>query len=267
VNHQFDKDTSVSNVHQPGICLSMLGKCQAQTLNKGMQSERDLSHHYFVAVVDEACPSHMHFPQNSTWQTLSILLPLEHLHKSSILSDLHTNVPHQVPQIRLAEIGSLPLDILQCCEAVWQCTMKGFERELFIRAKAQEALALFLHQHRQMHEVNATPRVNQLNEILHHVQTNLGQEWSLSSVARLAGSNRTYVKQDIKALIGLSFRDWLKQARIDAARVQLSGEEPIAEIAHNVGFKSQAHFATLFKSELGVTPSEYRQSLSMKNSA
>jgi AraC-like DNA-binding protein len=83
----------------------------------------------------------------------------------------------------------------------------------------------------------------------------------------LAGSNRTYVKQDIKALIGLSFRDWLKRARIDAARVQLSGEEPIAEIAHNVGFKSQAHFATLFKSELGVTPSEYRQSLSMKNSA
>lgn len=264
VNHRFLEDTLVENITKPGLYISMFGKCQGQTLNNGMDQHRDYSHQYMVVLVDQTCSGHMRFSNNSVWQTLSIMLPLNKLQENSLLPQLQSNFPHAVPQIRLAELGPVPRDILRCCEAIWGCTFEGFERELFIKAKAQEALALFLHKRRQQHTLPTTSRMSRLNHVLNHIQANLAQDWPLSDVANLAGSNRTYVKQDIKALVGVNFRDWLKQVRLEEACKQLTENIPITEIAHNIGFKSQAHFATLFKNELKVTPSEYRQSLLMK---
>ncbi|MBJ7538094.1 helix-turn-helix transcriptional regulator [Marinomonas transparens] len=267
VNHRFIEDTLVENISEPGLYISMFGKCQGQTLNDGMDRQRDYSHQYMVTLVDQPCSGHMHFPNNSIWQTLSIMLPLHGRDEQPLVPELRANFPHAVPQIRLAELGPVPRDILRCCEAVWECTFKGFERELFIKAKAQEVLALFLHKRRQQRQAPETLRMTQLGNVLNHIKTHLAQDWPLSAVASLAGSNRTYVKQDIKDLKGVSFREWLKQARLEAAYEQLAGGESITQIAHNVGFRSQAHFATLFKSEVGVTPSEYRQSLLIKHSA
>ncbi|MEL0622845.1 AraC family transcriptional regulator [Marinomonas arenicola] len=261
VNHYFNQETLIKNIHPPGLYISMLGMCQCQTLNNGMDQQKDYSHQYVVALVEHASSSQMLFPNNSIWQTFSIMLPLEILTKNSILPTLRENFPHDVPHIRFAEQGPVPSDILRCCEAVWECTFKGFERELFIKAKAQEVLALFLHKRRQQETKPVSARVSQLGNALSYIQTHLAEDWPLSAVASLAGSNRTYVKQDIKDLIGISFRDWLKQTRLEAARQQLAGNSSITDISHNVGFKSQAHFATFFKNEIGVTPREYRQSL------
>lgn len=261
VNHRFIEDTLVENTNKPGLYISMFGKCQGQTLNDGMDRRRDYSHQYMVTLVDKPCSGHMLFPSNSIWQTLSIMLPLTKLHEKTLLPSLRSNFHHDVPQIKLAELGPVPRDILRCCEAVWDCTFEGFERELFIKAKAQEVLALFLHKRRQPKAILENSRMALLNNVLSHIQTNLSQNWPLSTVASLAGSNRTYVKKDIKELLGVSFSDWLRQVRLEAARELLAGKESITQISHNVGFKSQAHFATLFKSETGVTPSEYRQSL------
>ena len=267
VNHRFTEDTVIEHIYPPGLYISMLGQCQCETLNEGTDKQRNYNHQYVVALVDQSSTSRIHFAHNSVWQTFAIMLPLNKLNESSILPKQPGNALDAIPNIRFAELGPIPADILRCCEAVWDCAFEGFERELFIKAKAQEVLALFLHKRHEQHQVPATSRITQLSNVLSHIQTNLAQDWSLSSVAHMAGSNRTYVKQDIKELIGISFRDWLKNIRLEAAREQLAGRESITQIAHNVGFKSQAHFATLFKSEVGVTPSEYRQSLSMQRSA
>lgn len=262
INHRFTESTTVEHVYPPGLYISMLGQCQCKILNEGTE-QRDYNHQYVIALVDKPSTSRIHFSHNNVWQTFAIMLPLNKLHESSFLPKQPNNDFHAIPNIRFAEQGPVPADILRCCEVVWNCTFEGFERELFIKAKAQEVLALFLHKRHQQ-QTPVTSRITQLANVLSHIQTNLTQDWSLSSVAHLAGSNQTYIKQDIKALIGTSFRDWLKQVRIEAARGQLAGPEAITQIAHNVGFKSQAYFATLFKSEVGVTPSEYRQSLTIQ---
>jgi AraC-like DNA-binding protein len=267
VNHRFTEDTVVEHIYLPGLYISMLGQCQCETLNEGTDKQRKYNHQYVVALADKSRTSRIHFANNSIWQTFAIMLPLNKLNEGSILLKPPTRDSLAIPNIRFAELGPIPADILRCCEAVWDCAFEGFERELFIKAKAQEVLALFLHKRREQHRVPTNSRITQLSNVLSHIQTNLAQNWSLTSVAHMAGSNRTYVKQDIKTLIGTNFRDWLRSIRLEAAREQLAGNEPITQIAHNVGFKSQAHFATLFKSEVGVTPSEYRQSLSIQRSA
>lgn len=263
VNHRFIEDTVVENIFLPGLYISMLGKCQCKTTNDHEIKQLSYDHQYVIALVDKPSESQLHFPHNSVWQSFTIMLPLGQLNAKAVLPKLRGNFRRTESRIKSAELGPVPSDILRCCEAAWNCTFEGFERELFIKAKAQEVLALFLHKRREQHQVTTTSRITQLSNVLSHIQTNLAQDWPLSTVANLAGSNRTYVKQDIKELVGISFRDWLKEARLEAAREQLAGNEPITQIAHNIGFKSQAHFATLFKAEVGATPSEYRQSLLM----
>lgn len=267
VNHRFLEDTVVENIYPPGLYISMLGQCQCEAMHDNMGKKRNYNHQYVIALVEKSSTSQIHFSHSSVWQTFAIMLPLSTLNENAVFPKLRKNEPHTSPHIRCVELGPVPSDILRCCEAVWGCAFEGFERELFIKAKAQEVLALFLHKRRVQHLVPATSRMTQLGNVLSHIQTHLTQDWPLSAVANLAGSNRTYIKQDIKELIGISFRDWLKEVRLEAAREQLAGSESITQIANNVGFKSQAHFATLFKSELGVTPSEYRQSLSMSSNA
>ena len=260
-NHQFSEDTLIRHVHEPGLYISMFGVCQGKTLNSGMDQNRDYSHQYMVTVVDQSCSGEMLFQQHSVWQTLSIMLPLESMQEGWQLPEFQANFSHQVPQIRLAELGPIPRDILHCCEAVWSCPLQGAERRLFIQAKAQEALALFIH-HRRQAKTQRTPRSRQLDNALNYIQHHLAEDWSLEALAKLAGSNRTYIKQDIKALLGISFQQWLRGKRLEVACEQLAFKRlSIAEIAINVGFKSQAHFATLFKTEYNVTPSEFRQSL------
>lgn len=267
INHRFAEDTVIENLYPPGLYISMLGWCQCDTMRDGLEQLRNFDHQYVIAVVDKTSSSQIRFAENSFWQTFAIMLPLNKLNECSIPPASGPHATDAIPHIRLTELGPIPVDILRCCEAVWDCRFKGFERELFIKAKAQEVLALFLHKRREQRRLPANARRVQLENALSHIQTHLAEDWSLSAVAQMAGSNRTYVKQDIKELIGLSFRDWLKAARLDAARERLSGNKSITQIAHDVGFKSHAHFATLFKSEMGVTPSEYRRSLLMQHNA
>lgn len=261
LNHRFSEDTIIENMHSPGLHISMLGTCQGVTKNSGMDPLRDYSYQYMVTLVDQPCFSQMQFHRDTTWQTLSIILPLDALRGNIMIPEFWANFSHAVPQIQLAELGPVSGNILRCCEAVWNCPLQGLERGLFIQAKAQEVLALFLHQRHQQKMIPDTARLSELSKVMSYIQANLAQEWRLSKVARLAASNQTYVKQDIKTLVGLNFSDWLRQTRLEVACEQLAGCASITQISLNVGFKSQAHFATSFKNEIGISPSEYRQSL------
>lgn len=263
-NHEFLENTRVRHLHKPGLYISMLGVCHGETLNDGMDRERDYSHQYMVTIVDQECSGEMQFRRHSIWQTLSIMLPLDSLHEAWRLPEFQANFSHSVPQIRLAELGPIPRDILRCCEAIWECDFQGPERHLFIRAKAQEALALFIHHRRQAYTKNThNQRSEQIFKALDYIQQNLHREWNLAAVAKLAGTNKTYIKQDIKNHLGVSFQQWLRAERLGAACEQMATlpHLSISDIAANVGFNSQAHFATCFKAEHGITPTEYRQSL------
>ncbi|MDB4837194.1 AraC family transcriptional regulator [Marinomonas sp.] len=264
VNNHFAEETVVENYFSPGLYISMLGMCRCETLNGDEYERCDYSYQYIVASVEQGISSKLLFPSNSDWQTFSIMLPLNQF-RDYTLPQLKDVSWSSIREGRLAESGPIPIDILKCCEAVWQCNFEGMERELFIKAKALEVLSLFLHKRHEKTSDPLTLRTTKLSNALNHIQTHLADDWSLSAVARLAGSNPTYVKQDIKNLVGISFGEWLKQVRLESAREQLAMEESITQIAHNIGFKSQAHFATLFKGETGMSPSEYRRSLAIHN--
>lgn len=82
--------------------------------------------------------------------------------------------------------------------------------------------------------------------------------------------SRTSFYRKVKAVIGLSPVDFIRQIRIKRA-VQFinAGEESLSQIAYKVGFSDPKYFSKCFKRDMGMPPLEYKQKViqSRKNDA
>jgi AraC-like DNA-binding protein len=91
-------------------------------------------------------------------------------------------------------------------------------------------------------------------EFLH---AHLREPCSLGALARLAGLRRRRFVEAFRLRFGLPPHRYLTQLRIDAARRLLASGAPLREVASDLGFADQSHFARHFKAILGVTPARY----------
>jgi AraC-like DNA-binding protein len=78
------------------------------------------------------------------------------------------------------------------------------------------------------------------------------EDWSDA----LGMSRRTFTRL-FKNETGLSFAAWRQQACLFAALPRLAANEPITQIALDLGYESPAAFTTMFKRLQGVPPSQY----------
>jgi AraC-like DNA-binding protein len=85
---------------------------------------------------------------------------------------------------------------------------------------------------------------------------------ALTHVARAAGLAPTHFWRLFKREYGMSFADYLKQLRLDEARQLLKTSTlGIDQVQKLSGFQSRASFFRVFRSAVGMTPEEYRDSL------
>lgn len=68
------------------------------------------------------------------------------------------------------------------------------------------------------------------------------------------------VQRKIKALLGISPLEALKQFRLKKARKQLEKGDQIGVVAQTCGFSSQSYFGRCFKEEFNMTPKAFQQS-------
>ena len=60
--------------------------------------------------------------------------------------------------------------------------------------------------------------------------------------------------------MGCTFGDYVRQQRLTRARLLLrTTARTIEDIAQACGFQSATYFATVFKNELGMSPTQFRQ--------
>ncbi len=89
----------------------------------------------------------------------------------------------------------------------------------------------------------------------------LSERVTLKSLAAALAISPYHLQRTYKRLVGHSPAVQLQRARIEAAQQMLAdGKNSISEIGSAVGFRSPSHFAVWFRSETGLTPSEYRES-------
>jgi transcriptional regulator GlxA family with amidase domain len=91
-----------------------------------------------------------------------------------------------------------------------------------------------------------------------HVMANLGRRHTLASLAAVAGmSARNFARHFVQET-GITPREFVERARIDAARRLLEGSDrPLKVVAHDCGFGTADHMRIVFHERLGVTPAQY----------
>lgn len=99
-----------------------------------------------------------------------------------------------------------------------------------------------------------------LDEIVRLIRQRPQDDYRLKDLARRVHVSLSHFKRIFKAEIGLSPREYVLQAKIDAAKRRLAGgEEPVTQIALDLGFVSSQYFATVFRRITGTTPTAYRR--------
>jgi AraC family transcriptional regulator len=109
------------------------------------------------------------------------------------------------------------------------------------------------------------PRVSSLSKwrlkrATEYMTANLAEPICLADIAASAGLSRMHFAAQFRAATGLRPHEYLIRRRIERAQeLLLTSRLSLVDIAMDVGFRTQAHFTTVFGRFVGETPSVWRQ--------
>ena len=84
-------------------------------------------------------------------------------------------------------------------------------------------------------------------------------DFKLDQLYKGIGMSKTPFYNKLKAITDLSPQEFVRNIRLKhAARLLVSGQTDISQIAFDVGFKNHSHFSKVFKSEFGCSPKDFQ---------
>lgn len=98
-----------------------------------------------------------------------------------------------------------------------------------------------------------------LKRAMEYVDAHLGDSIGLSDMAGATGLSRMHFAAQFRAATGMRPHEYLLRRRIEHAQTLLTASRSsLADIAFDVGFKSQSHFTAVFTRFAGETPGSWR---------
>ncbi|HCE46292.1 MAG TPA: hypothetical protein DET40_22325 [Lentisphaeria bacterium] len=108
---------------------------------------------------------------------------------------------------------------------------------------------------------------NRFKPSLDFIDKNLSRQIRIPEIAKIAGFQENYFTNLFHSTFGTPPLDYINSMRMRKAGNMLrSGSKSLKEISSECGFCDQFHFSTVFKRRMGMTPSQFRKSLSLENS-
>ena len=93
---------------------------------------------------------------------------------------------------------------------------------------------------------------------LTYVEANLGERFSLETLAEAAGMSRFHFARVFRIATGYSPMQFLMRRRVARGKEILSqGDMSICDVAALLGFCDQSHFTRTFRRVAGMSPREY----------
>jgi AraC family transcriptional regulator len=101
-----------------------------------------------------------------------------------------------------------------------------------------------------------------LRRAVEWIEDHLASDLCIDEIAREAGMSVSSLAQGFRSELAMSPYQFVRKRRVERAKGLLkNGAFKIIDIALSVGYENAQHFATLFKLETGVSPSEYRRQI------
>jgi AraC family transcriptional regulator len=99
-----------------------------------------------------------------------------------------------------------------------------------------------------------------LRRVLDYIEANIGDDITLVNLAGIAGYSTFHFARKFTLAMGIPPHRYISRIRLEKAMAELAaGKLPIAEIALNAQFSSQASFTRAFHRAAGMTPKEYQR--------
>ncbi|MBP3488710.1 MAG: AraC family transcriptional regulator [Roseburia sp.] len=100
----------------------------------------------------------------------------------------------------------------------------------------------------------------QIQGILDYIAIHIKENLSLSELAARLGYTEYYFSHKFKQETGLSVNAYIRQKKIETAKLLLSGSRMgIQQISDELSFSSRSYFYSCFEKETGMSPSAYRE--------
>lgn len=97
------------------------------------------------------------------------------------------------------------------------------------------------------------------------ISENYAEEITLKTVADELHFSPTYFSSVFSKSAGVTFTEYLQKYRLNVAKnLLISTDKPIIEVSMLCGFNSYSSFSRVFKDNIGITPTEFRQSRTAK---
>ena len=102
--------------------------------------------------------------------------------------------------------------------------------------------------------------------IISYVNANIETVRSLEEIATAVYFSPSYISSVFKQITGFAIMQYVIDTKINLALKDLTlSQTSITDIAMKYGFSSNAHFSNTFKQSMGISPSQYRNSIRKKN--
>lgn len=105
------------------------------------------------------------------------------------------------------------------------------------------------------------PPTNKLiSTTYYHILSNIDRKISLEIISKLVYVNKSYLSYIFKQETKKSFVDFLTEVKMDRAKILLMDKKnKIYQISNQIGYSDSEYFSKVFKSKVGISPSEYRR--------
>jgi AraC family transcriptional regulator len=119
---------------------------------------------------------------------------------------------------------------------------------------------------RDTHREIATPAARdraRIADVLHHLEAHVDDPHTLAKLANIGGLSRYHFLRTFKRVTGITPHQWMLRARLrKAARRLVASRDAITDVALDVGFNDLSNFIRSFRAEFGISPRQYRVSMS-----
>ena len=144
--------------------------------------------------------------------------------------------------------------------------LHGLEKDSSGRTELQKNVARQRIGYAMLESILAvsTPKPGMLSNrrlmpIIEHLNDHFTARPDLPRLLKLSGFSRTHFFRMFKSQTGTTPIEYVKRRRLREALLLLQESDlTVAEIADKVGWPDQFYFSKIFKSEIGMPPSEYR---------
>jgi AraC-like DNA-binding protein len=98
-----------------------------------------------------------------------------------------------------------------------------------------------------------------LKRVTDYVEENLSQPLHLADLSAAAGLSRMHFAAQFRAATGRTPHTYIMQSRITQAKQMLVDDNAsVADVAQKVGFRTHAHFTSVFKKAVGLSPVHWK---------